>query len=79
MPNELGAQPNTRSNKVVVITRLYYPPDPAGTKYEQYCQQSLMKYKSFRTGSFAPSSLEEDLQVYQQQQNPTNDEVYVLL
>ena len=32
---------------MVVITRPYCPPDPAGSKYEQYCQQSLMKHKSF--------------------------------
>lgn len=48
MPKELGAQPNMRSKKVIVITRPYYSPDPAGPKYEQYCQQSLMKHKSFR-------------------------------
>ena len=47
MPRELGAQPNRRNKKVVVITRPYCPPDPAGPKYEQYCQQSLMKHKSF--------------------------------
>ena len=29
---------------MVVITRPYCPPGP---KYEQYCQQSLMKHKSF--------------------------------
>ena len=48
MPKELGTQPNKRSKKVIIITRPYCPPDPAGPKYEQYCQQSLMKYKSFR-------------------------------
>ncbi len=48
MPKELGAQPNRRNKNVVVITRPYLPPDPAGPKYEQYCQQSLMKHKSFR-------------------------------
>ena len=47
MPKELGAQPNRRNKKVVVITQPYCPPDPAGPKYEQYCQQSLMKHKSF--------------------------------
>ena len=46
MPKELGAAPNKR--KVVVITRPYCSPDPAELKYEQYCQQSLMKHKSFR-------------------------------
>ena len=34
MPKELGAQPNRRNKKVVVITRPYCPPDPAGPKYE---------------------------------------------
>ena len=47
MPRELGAQPNRRNKKVVVITRPYCPPDPAGPKYEQYCQQLLMKHKCF--------------------------------
>ena len=45
MPKERGAQ---RRKTVVVITRPYYPPDPAGPKYEQYCKQTLMKHKSFR-------------------------------
>ena len=48
MPKELGASPNKRNKNVVVITRPYCSPDPAGPKYEQYCQQSLMKHKSFR-------------------------------
>lgn len=48
MPKELGVQPNRRTKKVAVITRPYCPPDPAGPKYEQYCQQFLMKHKSFR-------------------------------
>ena len=48
MPKELGAEPNRRSKKVVVIARPYCPPDPAGPKYEQYCHQSLMQHKAFR-------------------------------
>ena len=48
MPKELGAAPNKRNKKVVVITRPYCSPDPAKLTYEQYCQQSLMKHKSFR-------------------------------
>lgn len=48
MPKELGASPNNRNKNVVVTTRPYCSPDPAGPKYEQYCQQSLMKHKSFR-------------------------------
>lgn len=48
MPKDLGAQPNRRNKKVIVITRPYISPDPAGPKYEQYCQHSLMKHKSFR-------------------------------
>ena len=47
IPKELGAAPNKRNKKVVVITRPYCSPDPAGPKYEQYCQQSLMKHKNF--------------------------------
>lgn len=48
MPKELGAQPNRTSKEVIVTTRPYISPDPAVPKYEQYCQQSLMKHKSFR-------------------------------
>lgn len=48
MPKELGTQPNRRNKKVVVITQLYISPDPAGPKYKQYCQRSLVKHKSFR-------------------------------
>ncbi len=48
MPKELGAEPNRRSKKVVVIARPYCSPDPAGPKYEQYCRQSLMQHKAFR-------------------------------
>lgn len=48
MPKDLGAQPNRRNKKVIVITRPHISPDPAGPKYEQYCQHSLMKHKSFR-------------------------------
>ena len=48
MPKELGAEPNKRAKQVIVITRPYISPDPAGPKYDQYCQQSLMKHKSFR-------------------------------
>lgn len=48
IPKNLDAQPNRRTKKVVVITRPFISPDPAGPKYEQYCQQSLMKHKSFR-------------------------------
>ena len=48
MPKELGAEPNRRSKKVVVIARPYCSPDPTGPKYEQYCDQSLMQHKPFR-------------------------------
>ena len=48
MPKELGVASNKRNKKVVVITRPYCSPDPAEPKYEQYCQQSLMKHKSFQ-------------------------------
>lgn len=46
IPKELGAAPNKRNKKVVDITRPYC--SPAGPKYEQYCQQSLMKHKNFQ-------------------------------
>ena len=77
------------NKKVVVITRPYCPPDPAGPKYEQYCQQSLMKHKSFHQltalaghSTYAVHSenvsvsLEEDifrLQQHQQQENAANE------
>ena len=48
MPKELGAQSNGGNKKVVVITRPYISPDPAGLKCERYCQQSLMEHRSFR-------------------------------
>ena len=64
MPKDLGAQPNRRSKKVVVITRPYISPDPAGPKYEQYCQQSLMKYKRFRQISDLLASHETYTEAY---------------
>jgi len=48
MPKQLGAEPNRRSKKVVVIARPYCSPDPAGPNYEQYCRQMLMQHKAFR-------------------------------
>ena len=47
MPKTLGAQPTSRSRRIVVIPRPYVSPDPAGDKYEQYCRQSLMQHKPF--------------------------------
>lgn len=82
MPKDLGAQPNRRNKKVIVITRPYISPDPAGPKYEQYCQHSLMKHKSFRevtdllAGHNIHPSLEEDifrLQQHQQQKTANNE------
>ena len=66
MPKELGAQPNRRNKKVIVTTRPYISPDPAGPKYEQYCQQSLMKYKSFRQVSDLLTGRETYTQAYAQ-------------
>jgi len=48
MPTQLGAEPNRRSKKVVVIARPYCSPNPAGPNYEQYCRQMLMQHKAFR-------------------------------
>ena len=48
MPKTPGSKPSRRSKCVVVISRPYCSPDPAGPKYEQYCRQSLMQHKSFR-------------------------------
>ena len=39
---DLGAEPNWRRKKVLVIARPYCSPDPAGPKYEQYCIQYRM-------------------------------------
>ena len=46
-PAEEG-EPQKRTKEIVVIIRPYYPPDPDGPKYEQYCRQKLMLHKSFR-------------------------------
>ena len=49
MPKTLGLQPTCRSRHVVVIPRPYCSPDPTGPNYEQYCHQSLMQHKCFRS------------------------------
>ena len=51
MPQTLGAEPTPRNRRIVVIPRPYISPDPAGEKYEQYCRQSLMRHKCFRSSS----------------------------
>lgn len=48
MPRELSAEPNLRRKEVIVVIRPYYPPDPNGPHYEQYCCQKLMLHISFR-------------------------------
>ena len=48
MPKELGDEPKKRRKKVIVTPRPYSSLDPSGPNYEQYCRQSLMKYKPFR-------------------------------
>lgn len=48
MPKELSAIPNCRRKDVVVTIRPYYPPDPDGPCYEQYCHQRLMLHVAFR-------------------------------
>ena len=48
MPKTLGSNPNRRKKQVIVITRPYCSPDPAGPNCEQYCRQSLMQHKAFR-------------------------------
>ena len=47
MPKELGTVP-TKRKMVIVSVRPYCPPDPNGTKYEQYCQRKLMLHVPFR-------------------------------
>ena len=49
MPKTLGLQPTCRSRHVVVIPRPCCSLDPTGPKYEQYCHQSLMQHKCFRS------------------------------
>ena len=48
MPRELSAEPNLRRKEVIVVIRPYYPPDPSGPHYEQYCRQKLMLHVNFR-------------------------------
>ena len=48
MLKTMGSDPTRRSKHVIVISRPYCSPDPAGPQYEQYCRQSLMQHKSFR-------------------------------
>ena len=48
MPKELSAVPNRRRKDVIIIIRPYYPPDPDGPYYEQYCHQRLMLHVAFR-------------------------------
>ena len=48
MPKELGDEPKKRRKEFIVTPRPYCSPDPSGPNYEQYCCQSLMKYKPFR-------------------------------
>ena len=57
MPKELSAAPNLKRNnlkrkEVIVVILPYYPPDPNGPHYEQYCHQKcytsvLDKYMNF--------------------------------
>ena len=48
MPREFSAEPNLRRKEVIVVIRTYYPPDPNGPHYKQYCRQKLMLHVSFR-------------------------------
>jgi len=61
MPKELGAQPNQRSNKVVVITR------PWKDTYTE-------AYAEFLQSEDVPPSLEDDIFRLQQHQQPTADD-----
>ena len=47
MPKVLGSVPNRRSKSVIVVMLPYYPSDPAGAQYEQYCRLSLTKHTPF--------------------------------
>ena len=42
-----GSVPKHRSESGVVVIHPYYPPDPAGLQYEQYCHLFLMKHEPF--------------------------------
>ena len=48
MPKELSGIPNHRRKDVVITVRPYYPLDPDGPFYEQYCRQRLMLHVAFR-------------------------------
>ena len=37
----------TESKSVVVVIPPYYPPDPAGPQYDQYCHLFLIKHEPF--------------------------------
>ena len=47
MPKEVGTTPKYQKMKIVSVLP-YCSPDPAGPKYEQYCQQKLMLHVPFR-------------------------------
>ena len=48
IPREFSAEPNLRRKEVILVIRTYYPPDPNGPHYKQYCRQKLMLHVSFR-------------------------------
>ena len=48
IPREFSAEPNLRRKEVIVVNRTYYPPDPNGPHYKQYCRQKLMLHVRFR-------------------------------
>ena len=72
MPKELSAIPNRRRKDVVVTVRPYYPLDPDGPCYEQYCRQRLMLHVAFRHMSDLLGENDTYAEAYAQMLQSTN-------
>ena len=48
MPRSVSTEPSLRRKAVEVIVRPFYPADPDGPNYEQYCKQTLLLHRPFR-------------------------------
>ena len=72
MPKELSAIPNRRRKDVVVTVHPYYPLDPDGPCYEQYCHQRLMLHVAFRHMSDLLGENDTYAEAYAQMLQSTN-------
>ena len=72
MPKELSGIPNHRRKDVVVTVRPYYPLDPDGPFYEQYCRQRLMLHVAFRQMSDLLGENDTYAEAYVQMLQSTN-------